>query len=70
MLPRTSGKTTGDIVDLVVSLKKPAAGTIKEYKGALEKFRLHYGSDYVLGANKEDTTAFRCIPKSKYLGSR
>jgi hypothetical protein len=47
-----------DIVELVVQLKSPAAGTIKEYKGSLEKFRTHYGNDFVLGSSKEDATAF------------
>ena len=69
VLPRTSGKTPGDIVDLVVSLKKPAAGTIKEYRGALEKFRLHYGNDYVLGASKDEATAFRAELLSRYKTS-
>jgi len=69
VLPRTSGKTPSDIVELVVSLKKPAAGTVKEYKGALEKFRLHYGRDYVLGASKDDATAFRAELLSRYKTS-
>ena len=51
-LPKTSGKTVDDIIDLVVQLKSPAAGTIKEYKGSLEKFRTHFGNDFVLGSSK------------------
>ena len=66
LLPRTSGKTPSEIVDLVVSLKNPAAGTIKGYKGCLEKYRRHYGSHYVLGASKDDTTAFRAELLSRY----
>ena len=69
VLPRTSGKTPSEIVDLVVSLKNPAAGTIKEYKGCLEKFRRHYGSHYVLGASKDDATAFRDELLSRYKTS-
>ena len=34
-LPKSSGKTVEDIFDLVVQLKSPAAGTIKEYRGSL-----------------------------------
>ena len=40
-LPKNYGKTVDDIIDLVVQLKCPAAGTTKEYKGSLEKFRTH-----------------------------
>jgi integrase len=68
-LPKSSGKTVDDIVDLVVQLKNPAAGTIKEYKGSLEKFRTHYGNDCVLGSNKEDVTAFRTHLLSRYKTS-
>jgi len=68
-LPKTSGKTVDDIVDLVVQLKSPAAGTIKEYKGSLEKFRTHYGNDFVLGSSKEDATAFRTHLLSRYKTS-
>ena len=68
-LPKTSGKTVDDIVDLVVQLKSPAAGTIKEYKGSLEKFRTHYGNDFVLGSSKEDATTFRTHLLSRYKTS-
>jgi hypothetical protein len=68
-LPKSSGKTVEDIVELVVQLKSPAAGTIKEYKGSLEKFRTHYGNDFVLGSGKEDATAFRTHLLSRYKTS-
>lgn len=68
-LPKTSAKTPAQIVELVVGLKAPAAGTIKEYKGALEKFRLHYGKEQVLAATKEDTAAFRTHLLSRYKTS-
>ena len=68
-LPRTSVKTPEEIVELVVGLKTPAAGTIKEYKGALEKFRHHYGRDHVLAATKDDTAAFRTHLLSSYKTS-
>ena len=68
-LPKTSVKTPEQIVELVVGLKTPAAGTVKEYKGALEKFRLHYGKDQVLAATKEDTAAFRTHLLSSYKTS-
>ena len=68
-LPKTSAKTPDQIVQLVVGLKAPAAGTIKEYKGALEKFRHHYGRDQVLAATKDDTAAFRTHLLSSYKTS-
>lgn len=68
-LPKSSGKTVADIVDLVVQLKSPASGTIKEYKGSLEKFRTHYGNDFVLGSSKEDATAFRTHLLGRYKTS-
>ena len=68
-LPKTSAKTPDQIVDLVVGLKAPAAGTVKEYKGALEKFRHHYGRDHVLAATKDDTAAFRTHLLSSYKTS-
>ena len=68
-LPKTSVKTPEQIVELAVGLKTPAAGTIKEYRGALEKFRLHYGRDQVLAATKEDTAAFRTHLLSSYKTS-
>ena len=68
-LPKTSVKTPEQIVELVVGLKTPAAGTIKEYRGALEKFRLHYGRDQVLAATKEDTASFRTHLLSSYKTS-
>ena len=68
-LPKTSAKKPEQIVDLVVGLKAPAAGTIKEYKGALEKFCQHYGKDQVLAATKEDTAAFRTHLLSRYKTS-
>ena len=66
---KTSAKTPGQIVELVVGLKAPAEGTIKEYKGALEKFRLHYGKEQVLAATKEDTAAFRTHLLCRYKTS-
>jgi len=68
-LAKTSAKTPAQIVELVVGLKAPAAGTIKEYRGALEKFRQHYGKDQVLAATKEDTAAFRTHLLSRYKTS-
>ena len=68
-LPKTSAKTPAQIVELVVGLKAPATGTIKEYRGALEKFRLHYGKEQVLAATKEDTAAFRTHLLTRYKTS-
>lgn len=69
VLPRTSGKTAADILELVVGLKNPATGTIKEYRGCLEKFQTHYGSEYLLGAGKEAATDFRSHLLSHYKTS-
>ena len=66
VLPRTSGKTAAEILDLAVDLKNPAAGTVKEYRASLEKFQTHYGSEYLLGADKEAATAFRNDLLSRY----
>lgn len=69
VLPKTSGKTAQDILELVIGLKKPAEGTIKEYRGCLEKFRQHYGNDYLLGADKGAASDFRTHLLSKYKTS-
>ena len=58
-LPKTSGRTPEEIIALVVALKRPAEGTVKEYKNSLRKFAKHYGSELILGASREDVTAFR-----------